>query len=306
MKAIRAHRFGGPEVLSVDEVERPKPRRGEVLVRVLATSVNPIDWKLREGLMKDVPLPFIPGGDFSGTVEELGEGVTDLAPGDDVYGCVPGSTGAEAEYVSVPVWAIARKPRSLDHVLAASVPLAAMTAWQAVVENAKVAASERVLVLGASGGVGRFADAFAKEAGAYVLGTASKENLELVRSFGVDRPIDYESERLEDVAQGVDACIDLVGGAFQARGIACVKDGGRIVSTVKAPSPDVLGARNIRGAYFRQRPNADQLREIARRIDGGALRISVARVLPLERASEAEELNRRQEVTGKIVLRVAA
>ncbi len=306
MKAIRAHRFGGPEVLSVDEVEKPTPRKGQVLVRVFATSVNPVDWKLREGFFKDVPLPFIPGGDFSGTIAELGEGVTGFAPGDEVYGCVPGSTGAEAEYVSVPTWAIAPKPRSIDHVLAASVPLAAMTAWQAVIVNAKVAASERVLVLGASGGVGRFAVAFAKEAGASVLGTASKGNLELVRSFGVDRPIDYESERVEDAARGVDVCIDLVGGAFQARGIASLKEGGRIVSTAQPPPSDVLGARNIRGAFFRMKPDADQLREIAQRIDSGALRISVARVLPLERASEAEELNRRQEVTGKIVLRVAA
>jgi NADPH:quinone reductase-like Zn-dependent oxidoreductase len=306
MKAIRAHRFGGPDVLRLEDVPRPEPGEGQVLVRVRATSVNPVDWKVREGRYREVPLPFTPGGDFSGVVELLGPGATGFAEGDEVYGCMPSSLGAAAEFLVAPIEAMARKPHLLDGTQAASVPLAALTAWQALFDHGRLAAGESVLVLGASGGVGWFTAQLAKQAGARVLGTSSRRNIERVHRAGVDRVIDYGAERIEDVAKDVDLGVDLVGGELGKRGLSCVRRGGRLVSTVEPPLVDTANARGIETKYFRVRPSAAQLGEIAKRIDAGALKVEVARVLPLARAGEAEELNRRHEVAGKIVLKVAA
>jgi NADPH:quinone reductase-like Zn-dependent oxidoreductase len=298
-------------VLHLDDVPRPEPGRGEVLVRVVAASVNPIDWKLREGLLRELALPFIPGGDFSGRVAALGAGVGDLPKGTEVYGCIPGSMGADAEYVVCPRSALARKPRSLDHVQAASVPIAAMTAWQALFDHGKLAANElleetpTVLILGASGGVGWFAVQLAKQAFAYVYGTASPSNVDRVLQLGADAAIDHHKYRFEDVATDVNLCIDLVGGELQRRAFQVVRRGGALVSTVQPPSEELARRNGVHATMFRMNPSAEQLREIAKRIDAGQLVVDVAKVLPLDRASEAEELNRRHEVTGKIVLRVS-
>jgi NADPH:quinone reductase-like Zn-dependent oxidoreductase len=305
MKAIRAHGFGGPEVLHLDEIPRPDPGPGDVLVRVLASSVNPIDWKLRQGLYKELSLPFIPGGDFVGTIDALGPEVTTFRKGQEVYGCAPGSIGAQAEYVVVPAATMALKPRTLDSVGAASVPLASMTAWQALFDHGKLAAGQHLLILGASGGVGSFAVQFAKTVNARVSGTASTANVERVRALGADHVIDYKKERIEDAVKDVDLCVDLVGGELQRRAFSVIKKGGRLVSTVQSPE-EREQSRGIQAMVFRQQPNGEQLRRIGELIDAGKVKIDVARVLPLDRASEAEELNRRHEVTGKIVLRVAS
>jgi NADPH:quinone reductase-like Zn-dependent oxidoreductase len=307
MKAIRAHSFGGPEVLRLEEVPRPNAEPGMVLVRVHATSVNPIDWKIREGRFREgMKLPFIPGGDFSGVVEEVGAGVTEVKKGDEVYGCVPGSMGADAEYLVAPPWAFAKKPRTLDHIVAASVPLAGMTAWQALFDHGRLKAGERVLILGAAGGVGHLAVQFAKQAKATVLGTGSARSLPALGALGIDRAIDYKQERIEDVARVVDLCCDFVGGDFQSRAFSCVKKGGRLVSAVQPPDEARARSLGIDAMVFRMKQNAAQLREIASRIDAGQLKVEVAKVLPLEKASEAEEDNRQQRVRGKIVLTVAA
>jgi NADPH:quinone reductase-like Zn-dependent oxidoreductase len=306
MKAIRAHGFGGPEVLKLDEIPRPTPGAGELLVRVRATSVNPIDWKLRQGMVPELPIPFVPGGDFSGTVEDVGPKVVVYKKGDEVYGCVPGSTGADAEFVVCPMTALAPKPRSLDHVAAAAVPLASMTAWQALFDQGKLKINEIVLILGASGSVGRFAIQLAKRAGAHVIATASTKNLEVVRRLGADGAIDYTKERIQDVALDVDLCIDLVGGELHRAAFDVLRSGDRLVSAVQLPDAALARERGIDAKVFRMKPDTTQLREIAKRIDAGQIKVEVAKVLPLERASEAEELNRTHEVSGKIVLRVAA
>ncbi|HZU95341.1 MAG TPA: NADP-dependent oxidoreductase [Planctomycetota bacterium] len=304
MRAIRVHSFGGPEVLRLDEVPKPVPAEGQVLVRVLATSVNPIDWKLREGMLREIPLPFIPGADFCGTVEGLGPSVTQFKRGDEVFGYVSG--GADAEYLVAPESAIAPRPKTLDALQAAAVPLAGLTAWQGLFDHGKLARGENVLILGASGGVGSIAVQLAKDAGAHVAGTAHGDEIELIRKLGADDAIDYGKYRFEDVAKDVDVCLDLVGGDFQRRAFDVVKKGGRLVSTVQSPDEELARARGIEAKMMFTRPRGDELRELAARIDAGKLKISIVTVLPLERASEAEELNRSHRVTGKIVLRVAA
>jgi NADPH:quinone reductase-like Zn-dependent oxidoreductase len=308
MRAIRVHAFGGPEGLELDEVPTPSPKAGEVLVRVAAASVNPIDWKFREGLYPTLPLPFTIGGDFSGTIEATGPGVSDFKIGDDVFGTVPGSRGSQAEFVVVPSAAVALKPWTLDHIQAASVPLSAVTAWQALFDNGKLAAGEHVLILGASGGVGSLAVQFARNAKAKVWATASTRNVAGVRELGADIVvIDYKKQRLEDAVEDVDLCVDLVGGDFRQRAFDVVKKGGRLVTAVLPPPDQELArARGITALHFFEHFQGDQLREIARQIDAGRVRVSVAKVLPLERAGEAEELNRKRQVAGKIVLEVAA
>lgn len=306
MKAIRVDHFGGPETVKLEQIPKPQPKAGQILVRVHATGVNPIDWKLREGMFRELPVPFTPGGDFAGLVESFGEGVDGFKRGDEVYGCAPGSVGAEAEYLLVPPTHVAHKPKALTFVKAASVPLAAMTAWQGLFQHGLLEEGQTVLVLGASGGVGSFAVQFARQAGARVIGTASKENVDRVRALGTHRVVDYKSERIEDAAADVDLCLDLVGGEFQSRALALVKSGGRFVSTVRSPDQEKAKGRNVHALMFRMKPEADQLRSISRMVDAGHLRVDVAKVLPLEQAAQAEELNRKQEVDGKIVLRVGS
>jgi NADPH:quinone reductase-like Zn-dependent oxidoreductase len=305
MKAVRAHRFGGPDVLSVDEVPKPVPGEGEALIKVVATSVNPIDWKLREGMIsRDLPLPFIPGGDFSGVIDQLGPGVQRFKKGDEVYGVAPNSVGAEAEYVVCPTTNFARKPKTLDHLSAASAPLTAMTAWQGLFDQGKLAAGERVLILGGSGGVGGFAIQLASEADAYVLATASKEGVDRVKRLGADEAIDYKNVRIEEAVKEIDLCLDLVGGPLHGRAMMCIKKGGRLVSTVQPPEAALAQSRGIDAKFFRMEPRATLLVELAKRIDDGKLKIEVAKVMPLESAAEAEELNHQHKVTGKIVLKI--
>jgi NADPH:quinone reductase-like Zn-dependent oxidoreductase len=307
MRAIRAHAFGGPQVLTLDEVPKPSPKPGEVLVRVVAASVNPIDWKYREGVYPTLPLPFTAGGDFSGTVEVTGSGVSDFKVGDEVFGCVPGSKGAQADFVVVVAKAIALKPKTLDYIQAASVPLAASTAWQGLFDHGKLVAGEHVLILGGSGGVGSLAVQFAKNAKAKISATASTENVELVRGLGADVVVDYKKERLEEKVKDVDLVLDLVGGDLRRRAFDLVKRGGRLMTAVQPP-PDLELARvrGVTAVHYYQHPRGNQYQEIAGLIDAGRVRVRVAKVLPLEQAAEAEELNRSQQIKGKIVLRVAA
>lgn len=306
MRAVRVSRFGGPEALTIENVPKPRPGRGEVLVRIAATGVNPVDWKYREGYFKDLPLPFTPGGDFCGTIVELGPGAAGFKKGDIVFGCAQGSMGAEAEFLTVPVKNINFKPRTMEPVEAAGVPLAGMTAWQALFTHGKLHAGETVLILGASGAVGGIAVQLAKGVGARVIGTGSAESLDDLRDLGCDVPVDYKKTRFEEAARDVDLCVDLVGGDFQRRAFEAVKRGGRLVSCVEPPDAALARRRAISSMMMRMKPDAAQLFELANKIDLRQLRAPVAKVLPLEKAAEAEELNRRHEVHGKIVLSVGA
>jgi len=311
MKAVRIHEYGGLEVLQYEDAPRPRPQAGEVVVRVHAAGVNPIDWKVREGYMKDLwrhKFPLILGWDLSGVVEEIG---TDPAAagrfkkGDEVYSVPDASRdGAYAEYIVVRESELALKPKSLHHVHAAAVPLAAVTAWQALFDAGQLVSGQRALIHGGSGGVGHVAVQLAKWKGAHVLATASTKNQELLRELGVDEPIDYTKQKFEDVARDVDLVLDLIGGETQERSWSVLKKGGVLLSLVQPPSVEKAKALGVRAAFVAGHPSGEQLAEIAKIIDSGKLAPVIDRILPLSEARRAHQLSQSGHTRGKIVLRV--
>src|SRR6478752_8294075 len=311
MKAIRIHSYGGPEVLQYEDAPRPKPRAGEVLIRVHAAGVNPIDWKIREGHMKDFwphKFPLILGWDVSGTVEAVGPGRAAAGRfkiGDEVYS-VPDPTrdGAYADYIVVRESELALKPKSLHHVHAAAAPLAALTAWQALFDAGQLVSGQRILIHGGSGGVGHVAVQLAKWRGAHVFGTASTKNQELLRELGVDEPIDYTKQKFEDVARDVDLVLDLIGGETQERSWSVLKKGGVLLSLVQPPSVEKAKALGVRAAFVAGHPSGAQLAEIAKLIDSGELKLTIDRILPLSEVRRAHQLSQTGHTRGKIVLRV--
>ncbi|HWP34170.1 MAG TPA: NADP-dependent oxidoreductase [Thermodesulfobacteriota bacterium] len=314
MKAVRIHEYGGPEVLRYEDAPRPEPGDGDVLVRVHAAGVNPVDWKVREGyLRKAVPhrLPLVLGWDLSGTVERLGPGASGFAPGEAVYARPDlARDGAYAEFIAVRAAELAPKPASLDHVQAAAVPLAALTAWQALFDapapytSIGLSPGQTILIHGAAGGVGHFAVQLARWRGARVIATASGKNERFVRELGADEFVDYTRQRFEEVVREVDAVLDTVGGQTQARSWRVIKKGGVLASIVGRPSEAEAEAHGVRAAYVFVQPSSAQLREIARLIDEGRLRPTVSEILPLAQARRAQELSQAGHVRGKIVLRV--
>jgi NADPH:quinone reductase-like Zn-dependent oxidoreductase len=309
MKAVRIHSHGGPEVLVYEDAPRPEPAADEVLVRVCAAGVNPVDWKIREGFGKDLlkfSLPLILGWDVSGIVDAIGQDVTQLKVGDEVYSRPDISRdGAYAQYIVVREAEAAQKPRSVDHVQAAAIPLAALTAWQALFNDAGLMPGQTVLIHGAAGGVGSFATQIVKWTGARAIGTASKRNHEFLRALGCSEAIDYNVTRFEDVVHDVDLVLDTIGGDTQKRSWKLLKKGGILVSVaVGNPSAEDAASHGVRCAHTVVRPSATQLNEIAELIDSGKLNVHVETVLPLQEARQAQEFNKLGHTRGKIVLRV--
>ncbi|WP_030655661.1 zinc-binding dehydrogenase [Streptomyces virginiae] len=307
MRAIVVKEWGGPENLVEREIERPEPGLGEVLVRVHAAGVNPVDWKTRASgaLIAWGETPIV-GWDVSGTVEAVGPGVTLYAPGDEVYGMphFPRQAGGYAEYVVAPARHFARKPASLDHVQAAALPLAALTAWQALVDTAGVTAGQRVLVHAAAGGVGHLAVQIAKARGAYVIGTASAAKHDVLRELGADELIDYRSVDFAEAVADVDVVLDALGGDTAERSLKVLKPGGHLVSL---PGPDSVpaGADGVNASWVLVDPDLGGLQAIAELADKGLLKPLVETVLPLAEAARAHEIGEQGRTTGKIVLTVA-
>lgn len=305
MKAVVIEEYGDNSVVQLVNVKRPVPQSGELLIMIRAAGVNPVDWKIRSGagVRMGKTLPFLLGGEIAGTVEALGDGVSDFAPGDDVYGIV--SSGGFAEYVTVQATDMARKPKSLDFIQAAAVPLGALTAWQAMFDVAKLSSGQRLLITGASGGVGSLAVQMAKARGAHVTGMASSRNEEFVRSLGVDVFIDYTKARFEDVAQDLDVVFDTVGGDTFQRAFAVVKPGGFLVTAVGFPDAEA-GQRGFGVGRVLCKPNAGQLAQIAELVDRGEVKAQVETVLPVSEVTQAFTLSEGGRTRGKIVLRVGA
>ena len=306
-KAMRFHEYGGPEVMKLEEIPRPAPKADEILVRVHAMSVNPVDWKIREGYvrkMMDIPLPAIPGGDFSGVVEETGGEAGELAVGQSVYAMI-GLMGAYAEHVAIKAAIAAPKPASLDHVHSASVPLAALTAYQGLFEQGGLKTGQRVLVHAAAGGVGGFAVQLARNAGAEVMGTASPSNAEYVRNLGAVDVIDYHNPDYARHAGRFDLIFDLIGGETTLQSLVVLKPGGVLVSVVPAGEAvqKQATAAQVKVNAFRVRPDGRQLREIAALIDDGKVRTTIAAIFALQDAGRAHAQSKSGHTRGKIVLR---
>jgi NADPH:quinone reductase-like Zn-dependent oxidoreductase len=309
MKAIRIHRFGDPEVLELDEVPVPRAGEDELLVRIHAASVNPIDYKIRRGAVPWVTptmLPLTLGRDCSGTIDEIGPGINTFRPGESVYALLGGlDRGSYAEYVILKPGEAAPRPMRLSHVEAAAVPLAALTAWQGLFDHGQLHAGQTVLIHGGSGGVGHFAIQFAKVRGATVLTTVSGHNVDFVRELGADRTINYQSERFEEIAKDVDLVLDLVAGDTRERSWPVLKRGGMLVSALGEPQQDKARLVGVRGIGFRAQANAVQLAEIGRLIDEGRVRVVVSEVHPLAEARQAQYRLETGHVRGKIVLEIA-
>ena len=307
MRAAIAHEYGAPEVLKLEQVPRPEPQQDEALVRVIASSVNPADPLTLSGKYAKefgTYLPLIPGYDISGVVEKTGANLTRLKVGDAVYG-YPTFGGGWADYVTVKEWEVAAKPKSLNFVETAAVPMGALTAWQALVDVAKLQPGQTILIHGGSGGVGSFAVQIAKARRARVIATASTSNQDLLKQLGADAAVDYTKTNFEDVAKDVDAVLDPVGKKTLARSYGVVKKGGIVMSLVARPDPAELQKRGIRGASISVHPDAEDLTEIAGLIDSGKIKPIVTQILPLSDAVKAQQQAATHHTRGKVVLRIA-
>jgi NADPH:quinone reductase-like Zn-dependent oxidoreductase len=309
-RAIRFHDYGGPEVLHFEGIEQPAPKDGEILVRVHAASVNSVDWKIRDGLLRkrfNLQLPVIPGGDLSGEVAAVGPDVTNFRVGDAVFAMI-GLLGAYAQHVAFKAAMAASKPAGIDHVQAASVPLVGLTAWQALHEQGALRPGQRVFVLAAAGGVGGFAVQLARAAGAIVIASAAAKNADYVRGLGAGEVLDYRIDSAAQYAGGVDLVMDLAGGDASIRALELLTPAGALVA-IAAPSEALkeraakLGRRVL---ALQVRPDGAQLAHIASLIDAGKLTTTVAAVFPLAEAAAAQELSKLGHTRGKIILNAVA
>jgi NADPH:quinone reductase-like Zn-dependent oxidoreductase len=290
-----------------EDVPRPEPKENEALVRVIAAGVNPVDALIRTGKYAKffgTTLPLIPGYDIAGIVEKTGAKITKLKAGDSIYAYVLWG-GGYAEYAVATEGEATAKPKSLNYIEAAAVPLAALTAWQALIDTAKLSAGQTVLIHGGSGGVGSMAIQIAKARGAKVIATASTSNQELLKQLGADVAIDYTKTKFEDVAKDVDVVLDSVGKDTLARSYGVVRKDGIIATLVAEPDQAELDKHGIRGAAISVKPNASELAEITKLIEEKKIKPVVSQVLPLTEAVKAQEQAATHHTRGKIVLRVA-
>jgi NADPH:quinone reductase-like Zn-dependent oxidoreductase len=304
MRAVRIHKFGGPEVLQLDDIPRPQAAGGKLLIRVAAASVNPVDYKIRRGgypLVGEKDLPMTLGRDVAGTIETAGAGFDQSA---EVYAHLDLADGGYADYVLCAPSGIAAKPTTLSMVEAAAVPLAATTAWQGLFDHGALKAGQRVLIHGASGAVGAFAVQFARVAGAFVIGTASGDEMERVRRLGASEVIDYKVQRFDQVVSDIDLVFDLIGGETLQRSFAVLKRGGALISTVEEPDPAKAAQAGVTARRYGAKPNAEQLSRIAQLIDSKQVEVTVAKVFALDAAAEAHRCLEEGHPHGKVVLRV--
>ena len=312
MRVITQLSTGGPEVLELGEAPVPEPGPTEVRVRVAAAGVNPVDWKTRAGKgMAAVlgPPPFTIGWDVAGTVDAVGMGVTRFSVGDAVFGMpwFPRQAGAYAEFVTAPSRHFAHRPARLSAVEAAGLPLAGLTAWQALVDVAGVQAGQRVLVHAAAGGVGHLAVQIAKARGAYVIGTASIGKHNLLHDLGIDEAVDYRSESFEQAIEPVDVVLDLIGGEVALRSLDVLTPEGRMVTIPSATAAEAVSAatdRGLRATGMIVEPDAVGLQQLAALVDDRRLRVLVAETFPLERARHAHRAGELGHTTGKLVLTI--
>src|SRR6266480_5663068 len=308
MKAVVLNEYGGPEVLKYQDAPRPEAKDNEILIRVIAAGVNPVDGMVRAGMFAKYSksaFPMVQGYDVAGIVEKAGAKIDKYKPGDAVYAYIGlKEGGGYAEYAVATDKEVSPKPKSLTFVEAAAVPLAAETAWQALFDTAKLSAGQTVLIHGGSGGVGSFAIQFAKARGAKVFATASTSNQDLLKQLGADVAIDYTKQKFEDIAKDVDVVMDSIGKDTLARSYGVVKKGGIIVSLVARPNESELEKHGIRGTALSVEPNSEELAEIGKLIDDKKIKVIVSQTFPLSEAVKAQEQVATGHTRGKIVLKV--
>jgi NADPH:quinone reductase-like Zn-dependent oxidoreductase len=299
MRAVVIHEAGGPDVLQLEDVEPPQPADGEVLVRVEAASVNPVDWKNRRGSAPE-DLPTILGKDVSGTVEE--SRADGFAEGDEVFGM--SSSGGYAELATASAGAIAKKPAGVTHEQAAAIPVTGMTAWQALFDRGGLERDQTALIAGAAGGVGHLAVQFAKHAGARVIGTGSAHNRDFVLGLGADEYVDYTSQEVADAVSSVDLALDTVGGDTTESLLPTLREGGILVTIAAPPPEDAAREQGVRAELLVMSPSSEQLVGIGELVASGEVRVELSEVLPLTEVRRAHELSESGHARGKIVLTV--
>ena len=316
MWAIGFDTPGNPDVLRRAQVAKPVPLSTDILVKVHASGLNPVDWRTRAGARTPAAAALAPGfavlgWDVSGVVESVGSGVHLFQPGDEVFGLpwFPRPAGANAEYVAAPSRQFAKKPASLDHIHAAALPLAGLTAWQALTETVTIVPGQRVLVHAAGGGVGHLAVQIAKSLGAYVIGTASESKHEWLRSLGVDELIDHRSQPFETATDPVDVVVDLVGGFgsdVPTRSLDVLKNGGTLVRVAPGTPPDLISLAAARGIRVTPEilvePDGYGLQQLSTLVDRGALAVTVEEVFPLNRLADAHRRGEAGHTAGKLVV----
>jgi len=305
MKAVKINEYGDESVLDYTDVERPAPQADEVLVKVHVAAVNPVDWKIRDGLgeMFGLQPPIILGCEIAGTVEAIGGDVKDFQQGDAVYGYIGSHAGGYAEYAIAKADEIAPKPESLDFENAAAIAVGALTSWQAIFDLANLQNGQRILITGASGGVGSLAVQLAKAKGAFVIGTASGKNEAFVRGLGADEFIDYTKKKFEELVKDVDVVFDTVGGDTLTQAFQTLKKGGFLVTTVQPPPEEKAKEFGVNASMVEAQPSAKQLAEINQLIDEGKLKTHIATVLPLAEVKKAHQLSKSGRTRGKIILK---
>jgi len=305
MKAIRIHQYGDAATLKLEDVPRMSIADHQLLVRIHDAGVNPIDWKIRQGYMKQAmpaTFPMTIGQDFAGEVVDVGSAVTQFAVGDRVFGF---AHGTYAEYAAAPASTVAAIPNSMDFTTAAALPTAGSTALQIIRDVIAAKTGITILIHGAAGGVGSYASLIAMNVGARVIGTATGADIEYLKSLGIEQIVDYKRERFEDTVSGVDALIDLVGGETLSRSYSVVKKGGVLATTVQPINELAAKRAGIRAVQVIMRRNAADLAELARLVEKGAIKPRLGETMSLTRAREAQELSENGKTRGKVILKVA-
>jgi len=308
MKAVRIHQYGKATELKYEDAPMPALGATDVLVKTVATSVNPVDWKIREGYLKTMinyTMPLILGLDVSGVVEAVGKDVSRFKVGDAVYSRpATNRNGTYAEFVAINEKEISRKPNTISHVEAASLPLAGITAWEGLITHAKLSAGQKVLIHGGSGGVGTLAIQLAKSKGAFVITTTSSKNEALVKALGADEVIDYKSQAFETLVKNIDVVFDTIGGKTQELSWQVLKEGGILVSTVGQPSEALATKFKARGVFFFIGPNAEILDNLAKLVEAEKIRPVIGAEFALADIAKAHALSESGRAIGKIALYV--
>jgi NADPH:quinone reductase-like Zn-dependent oxidoreductase len=299
MRAVVMHETGDPDVLRYEEAERPEPEDGEVLIRVRAASVNPVDWKYRRGYAEK-ELPTVLGQDVSGTVElSRAEG---FAQGDEVFGIA--ASGGYAELATAAAGVIAKKPAGVSHEQAAGIPVSGLTAWQALFDRGELERGQTALIAGAAGGVGHFGVQFAQHSGARVIGTGSSRNRDFVLGLGAEEYVDYTQQDVGDAVSGVDVALDTVGGETTQTLLPTLREGGILVTIASAPPEEAARERGARAEPLIMSPTSDQLARVAELVAAGEVSVEIADVVPLAEVQRAHELSESGHTRGKLILAV--